>query len=91
MSDAWSVNSDRWLADFAGRSVEFVEEVVETNTLIAQKWGDRSLDANDDWTVDTVTADLIEAWEYWTPLMGRFIDLGLEAMQSTIRPGGRDV
>ena len=81
-----SLAGSGWLADFAARAVEFAQESAETNARLAKKWGDRSLDPSDDWTVDTVTADLIEVWEYWTPLMGRFLDLGLEATQRMMRP-----
>lgn len=75
-----------WLNDFSARAAEFAQESAETNARLAKKWSERSLDPSDDWTVDTVTADLIEVWEYWTPLMGEFLDLGLEAFQYAIRP-----
>jgi hypothetical protein len=39
-----------------------------------------------EWTVDTMTADVIEAWEQLTPLAGRGLELWLELVQRTIRP-----
>ena len=42
------------------------------------RWARRSV-ADGDWTVDTVTADIIAYWEEMTPLMGRWLDLWLEA------------
>jgi hypothetical protein len=34
-----------------------------------------------EWSVDTVTADVIADWEEMTPLLGRWLDLWLEAVQ----------
>ena len=42
-----------------------------------------------EWTVDTVTADVIADWEEMTPLMGRWLDLWLEALQQPIRGARR--
>ncbi len=79
--------SDGWLADLGARYVELARESAETSAHLAKSWGDRSLDRSDDWTIDTVTADAIEAWEHWTPLIGRGIDLNLELVQRLLRPG----
>lgn len=90
MTDSSSSRGD-WLADYAARSVEFAQESAETTARIAKQWGERSLDRNDEWTTDSVTADLLEAWEYWTPLLGQGIDLGLEAAQRMMRPDQWDL
>ena len=44
----------------------------------------------DDWTVDTVTADIVEAWEELTPLMGEGLELWLEFLQQSLRAGRPD-
>ena len=63
------------------------EEAARVNAGIAQKWAARSL-ADDDWSIDTVTADVIEAWEHVTPLAGAGIDLWLEMLQQGLRSRG---
>jgi hypothetical protein len=55
---------------------------------LAEQWGARSLRGGE-WTVDTMTADAIEAWEHLTPLAGRGLELWLELVQRALRPGDR--
>jgi hypothetical protein len=43
-----------------------------------------------DWTVDTVTADVVEAWEELTPLMGEGLELWLEFVQRSLQAGRPD-
>lgn len=76
-----------WFTAYAGRVTELLEETARVNARLADHWRERSL-ADDEWSVDTVTADLIEAWELLTPLAGQGIELWLEAVQRAIRPGG---
>jgi hypothetical protein len=56
---------------------ELLEDAGQVNAELIQRWGARSL-KGDDWTVDTMTADAIEAWEHLTPLAGRGLELWLE-------------
>jgi hypothetical protein len=73
------------VTDWFARFRELAEDTVRVNTDLARHWSRRSLE-DAEWSVDTVTADLIEAWEYLTPLTGRAIDLGLELVQQGLRP-----
>lgn len=76
-----------WLTGYAGRVTELLEEAARVNARLAGHWRERSL-ADDEWSLDTVTADLIEAWEHLTPLAGQGIELWLEAVQRAVRPRG---
>lgn len=69
-----------WFDDYAARVGELWAETARVNGELAERWRARSL-ADDDWSVDTVTADLIEAWEHLTPLAGSGIELWLELVQ----------
>ena len=60
----------------------------QAGVKMADRWARRSL-ADGEWTVDTVTADVIADWEEMTPLMGRWLDLWLEALQQPIRGARR--
>lgn len=82
-----SGGSDDWLAGYVGRVTELVDETVRVNARLASQWSARSLD-DEDWSVDTVTADVIEAWEHLTPLAGQGIELWLELVQQAMRPRG---
>jgi hypothetical protein len=77
-----------WFSGYVGRVTALFEDAGQVNAELIQQWGARSLQG-DEWTVDTMTADAIEAWEHLTPLAGRGLDLWLELVQRTIRP--RDV
>jgi hypothetical protein len=72
-----------WLADYSARLVQTVEDSVRAGAAAADRWARRSLE-DGEWSVDTVTADVIADWEELTPLMGRWLDLWLEAAQQTI-------
>ena len=75
-----------WFSSYVGRVRELLEDAGHANAELIQQWSDRSLQG-DEWTVDTMTADAIEAWEQLTPLAGRGLELWLELVQRTIRPG----
>jgi hypothetical protein len=77
-----------WFAGYADRAANLLEDAIRVNIQLVRQWGDRSL-GDDEWTVDTITADVIEAWEHLTPLAGRGLDLWLELVQKAIRPGDR--
>jgi hypothetical protein len=76
-----------WYADYVGRLAALVEDAGRVNAGLVKQWGARALE-DSEWTVDTLTADLIEAWDHLTPLAERGLELWLELVQRTIRPGG---
>jgi hypothetical protein len=75
-----------WSASYVDRATNLFEDAVRTNAQLARQWRDRSL-GDDEWTVDTITADAIEAWEHLTPLAERGLELWLELVQRAMRPG----
>jgi hypothetical protein len=77
-----------WFSGYVGRVTELLEDAGNVNAELIQQWGARSLEG-DEWTVDTMTADMIEAWEHLTPLAGRGLELWLELLQRAIRPEDR--
>jgi hypothetical protein len=81
-------HDDEWFSGYVGRVSELLEDAGQVNAELLQQWSARSLRGSE-WTVDTMTADAIEAWEQLTPLAGRGLELWLEIVQRTIRP--RDV
>jgi len=78
--------SGEWYAGYADRVTALVEEAGRVNARLVSQWGARSLH-DTEWTVDTLTADLIEAWDHLTPLAERGLELWLELIQQGIRPG----
>jgi hypothetical protein len=78
--------SAAWLAAYSARLAETAEDTARVATAAADRWARRSLEEGE-WSVDTVTADIIADWEEMTPLLGRWLDLWLEAVQQGIRPG----
>jgi hypothetical protein len=76
--------SSSWLADYAARLEQAVDDSVRVGAAAADRWGRRSLQ-DQEWSVDTVTADVIADWEELTPLLGRWLDLWLEAAQETVK------
>ena len=76
-----------WLTDYLARANELWRRAARSSVDVANRWQDRSLQ-DGEWTADTVTADLIEAWDELTPIMGEGWDLYLEAVQRVVRPGG---
>lgn len=70
----------RWFADYSARFAKTAEDTARVGAAVADRWARRSL-TDGEWTVDTVTADIIADWEEMTPLMGRWLDLWLEALQ----------
>jgi hypothetical protein len=75
-----------WFADYVARSTDYWQRTVRGTAGLASKFGDRSVQETD-WTIDTVTADVIEAWEELTPLMGEGLDMWLEIVQRSLRAG----
>jgi hypothetical protein len=81
-------DSREWFTSYLDDVTQLVRETARVNNHLAERWSARSLAPDDDWTVDTVTADCIEAWEHLTPLAGQGIDLWLEAVQRALRGRG---
>lgn len=75
-------------ASYAGRMRDLAEQAVRVNTEMAERWATRALH-DDEWSMDTVTADAIEAWEHLTPLAEQGIELWLQAVQQAVRPPGQ--
>jgi len=75
-----------WFAGYVGRVAALTEEALRLNAHLAGQWGARSLQ-DSEWTVDTLTADLIEAWDHLTPLAEQGLELWLEFVQQTKRHG----
>jgi hypothetical protein len=78
--------SAAWLAAYSARLAKTAGDTARVGTAAADRWARRSLE-DDEWSVDTVTADVIADWEEMTPLLGRWLDLWLEAVQQGIRGG----
>jgi hypothetical protein len=81
-------DSATWFAGYSARFAKITEDTARASVTMADRWARRSL-ADGEWTVDTVTADVIADWEEMTPLMGRWLDLWLEALQQPIRGARR--
>ena len=73
-----------WFGDYSARLAQTAQETIRVGAAAADRWARRSLEDRE-WSVDTVTADVIADWEDATPLLGRWLDLGLEAVQQVIR------
>jgi hypothetical protein len=78
-----------WLTDYASRSAAYWQRAARAGSDVAARWGERSLQ-DGEWTVDTVTADLIEAWEELTPLLGEGLELWLQFVQKSLQTGRPD-
>lgn len=78
----------KWFLDYIDRVAALVVDAGRVNAELAGQWGARSLQSSD-WTVDTLTADVIEAWDHLTPLAERGLELWLELLQQAIRSGDR--
>jgi hypothetical protein len=76
--------SSSWLADYSARLEQAVDDSVRASAAAADRWARRSLQ-DQEWSVDTVTADVIADWEELTPLLGRWLDLWLEAAQQSAK------
>jgi hypothetical protein len=83
-ADTHTSDQGDWFEGYTGRVRDLLEETARVNTRLAGQWSARSL-ADDEWSIDTVTADLIEAWEHLTPLAGQGIELWLELVQQATR------
>ena len=81
-----ALSDQAWLGDYFARATDYWQRTARGTGVLAAKFGDRSLQEND-WTIDTVTADVIEAWEELTPLLGEGLELWLEAVQRGLRAG----
>lgn len=80
---ATASDSAAWIAEYSARFAKTAEDTARIGVAAADRWARRSL-ADGEWTIDTVTADVIADWEEMTPLMGRWLDLWLEALQQPI-------
>ena len=80
---ATAPDSATWFADYSARFAKTAEDTARVGVTAADRWARRSL-GDGEWTVDTVTADIIADWEEMTPLMGRWLDLWLEALQQPV-------
>ena len=90
ISDAVPAGDGAWVGDYAERVAEYWQRTARTLAVLGNRWGDRSIE-QERWTVDTTTADAVEAWEELTPLVGEGVELGLEALRRFLtigRPGG---
>ena len=72
-----------WLSDYASAQRRVLAAGGQSGFARRRSLGRRSLQ-DGEWTVDTVTADLIEGWEEITPLFGEGIELWLELVQRTM-------
>lgn len=89
MADATTASdSATWLAGYTARFAKTAEDTARASVTMADRWTRKSL-ADGEWTIDTVTADVITDWEEITPLMGRWLDLWLEAFQMPIQGARR--
>lgn len=82
---------DSWMSEYSARLAQTVEESVRASAAAANRWASRSLE-DQQWSIDNATAEAIADWEELTPLMGRWLDLWLEAAQQAMkgaRPGER--
>lgn len=80
---ATASDSATWFAEYSARFAKTAEDTARIGVTAADRWARRSL-ADGEWTIDAVTADVIADWEEMTPLMGRWLDLWLEALQQPI-------
>lgn len=78
-----------WLGDYAERVTDYWQRTAQASASLGRRWGDRSIE-QEQWTVDTTTADAVEAWEELTPLVGEGIELGLEAVRRLLVMGRTD-
>jgi|SRR5690349_3712178 hypothetical protein len=88
-SDVTSPDLGSWMADYAARLAQTAQETMHVGAAAADRWARRSLE-DAEWSVESVTADVIADWEEATPLLGRWLDLCLEALQQGnwgARPG----
>jgi hypothetical protein len=89
MADATTASdSATWLGGYSARFAKTAEDTARASVTMADRWARRSL-SDGEWTIDTVTADVITDWEEMTPLMGRWLDLWLEALQMPIQGARR--
>ena len=69
-----------WLAEYSNRLAKAADDSIRAGSASADRWARRAL-SDQEWSIDTVTADAIADWEEFTPLLGRWLDLWLEAAQ----------
>src|SRR5829696_4499557 len=80
--------SAAWLAAYSARLAKTAEDTARVGTAAADRWARRSLE-DGEWSVDTVTADIIADWEEMTPLLGRWLDLWLRPCSRESAPASR--
>jgi hypothetical protein len=76
-----------WLAGYLQRVTELTEDTARAHVDLARTWGERSL-GPDDWTVDSLSGQVLDAWYELTPLLERGLELGLEVVQQAIDAAG---
>jgi hypothetical protein len=81
-------DSATWFAGYSARFAKITEDTARASVTMAGGGARRAL-ADGEWTVDTVTADVIAEWEEMTALMDRGLDLWLEVLQQPIRGARR--
>ena len=84
-----SAATDVWLDDYAARASDLWDRGTRAGVEIVTRWGARSLE-NDEWSIETVTADLIEVSERLTPLIGEGVELWLELVQRSLASGAKN-
>jgi hypothetical protein len=87
--DGSAANPSSWLADYSQRLAQTFDDSVRASLTTADRWARRSL-SDQEWSIDTVTADAIADWEELTPLLGRWLDLWLEAAQRPCKEASPD-
>lgn len=87
--DGAAANPGSWLADYSQRLAQTFDDSVRAGLTTADRWARRSL-SDQEWSIDTVTADAIADWEELTPLLGRWLDLWLEAAQRPCKEASPD-
>jgi hypothetical protein len=73
-------NAEPWAAGYSARLAKTVQETLRVTAAAADRWARRSLE-DSEWSVETIGADVIADSEEVTPLLGRWLDLWLEAVQ----------
>jgi hypothetical protein len=89
MSVVAGTDGDSWLAGYLRRVAELAQDTAHAQADLARDWGERSLQPGD-WTVDSLTGQVLDAWYELTPLVERGLELGLEAVYQAIAAVGLD-
>jgi hypothetical protein len=82
---------DVWIDDVAARASSLWDRGSRAVADVVSNYADRAVE-DGEWSLETVTADLIDASDRLTPLLGEGLDLWLEVVQHALagaRPRGR--